>query len=160
MCGYLGLHVCLHVCWNQTVEICEKKNLPRFTCTRCDTCNSCRAPLKQNHSAAVYTRFAFYVCVLKNISLSFFFSPPSLLPFLAGCSIIHRQYKSGLAQQGAFQLATYSFGAVKVIRNYMMYERGAHMQITAHAQTLRVISDAEAQYPTFVSMHIVCAHTQ
>lgn len=49
--------------------------------------------------------------MFKNVSSSF---SSSLLP---GCSIIHRQCESGLAQQGAYQLTMYSYRAVKMKRN-------------------------------------------
>lgn len=102
--------------------------------------------------------------MLKNISVSFFFlfflPPPSLLPFLPGCSIIHRQYKSGLAQQGAFQLATYSYGAVKVIRNYMMYEKGrTHANHCTHSDT-RGNFRCRSSIPNIcLYAYSMCAHT-
>ena len=74
----------------------------------CDTCNS-RMKSKCRHLHEICICFAS-TCFRASLLLSL----QSLLP---GCSIIHRQCESGLAQQGAYQLTMYSYRAVKMKRN-------------------------------------------
>lgn len=87
----------------------EKNSHGSFT--PCDTSNSHRVQAGQAmHSADVGIMFVFFFMhLLKNDSLL------SLLPV---CLIIYRHSKSGLAQQGAYQLTTCSYRAVKMQRSY------------------------------------------
>lgn len=87
------------------------------------------------------------------------FSPSASMSLLAGCSIIHRQRESRLAQQGAYQLTTYSYRAVKMKKNYMMYKRDTHTHVNLciHSNTERNFRTSELN----ICLHAysVYAHT-
>lgn len=89
---------------------------------QCDTCRM--QACNSMHASCCRHLHTICICLCsmcwrKRLS----FSPSLSLSLLPGCSIIYRQNKSRLAQQGAYQLTTYSYRAVKMSRIYMMHKR-------------------------------------
>ena len=136
------IHVCLHVCWKQAVEICEKKNC-HAPLTNCGTCNSCRVRLKKTTGVAIYLRFVFVsACMLKNIFPGFSF-PLSVSPSRMFNNSQTAQVRSGSAG---------GVPADNIFIQSSQNDQESHGIQERRTRTLSVISGAEALYATYVCM--------